>query len=80
MNEKLQDDLIKTYPKIFKNIGGDETKTCMAHGIQCNDGWYDLLDSLCYKISMHCMTQNTRQSPANKRSTPTRRPNQHMWT
>lgn len=63
MNEKLQDDLIKTYPKIFKNIGGDETKTCMAHGIQCNDGWYDLLDSLCYKISMHCMTQNTRYIP-----------------
>ncbi len=60
MNEKLQNDLVKTYPKIFKNIGGDETKTCMAHGIQCNDGWYDLLDSLCYRISMHCMTENTR--------------------
>ena len=60
MNEKLQNDLIKTYPKIFKNIGGDETKTCMAHGIQCNDGWYDLLDSLCYRISIHCTAQNTR--------------------
>ena len=60
MNEKLQNDLIKTYPKIFKNVGGDETKTCMAHGIQCNDGWYDLLDSLCYRISMYCMAQNTR--------------------
>jgi hypothetical protein len=60
MNEKLQNDLIKAYPKIFKNIGEDETKTCMAHGIQCNDGWYDLLDSLCYRISVHCMAQNTR--------------------
>jgi len=55
MNEKLQNDLIKTYPKIFKNISGDK-----AMGIQCNDGWYDLLDSLCYRISMHCMTENTR--------------------
>jgi hypothetical protein len=63
MNEKLQDDLVKTYPKIFKNVGGDETKTCMAHGIQCNDGWYDLLDSLCYRISMYCMTENTRYIP-----------------
>ena len=60
MNKKLQNDLVKAYPKIFKNIGGDETKTCMAHGIQCNDGWYDLLDSLCYRISIHCTAQNTR--------------------
>lgn len=58
MNEKLQNDLIKTYPKIFKNISGDK-----AMGIQCNDGWYDLLDSLCYRISMHCMTENTRYIP-----------------
>jgi hypothetical protein len=55
MNEKLQNDLVKAYPKIFKNIGGDK-----AMGIQCNDGWYDLLDSLCYRISVHCTAQNTR--------------------
>ena len=60
MKLELQNDLVKAYPKIFKNIGGDETKTCMAHGIQCNDGWYDLLDSLCYRISIHCTAQNTR--------------------
>ena len=51
MNEKLQNDLVKAYPKIFKNIG---------FGIECNDGWYDLLDSLCYRISIHCTAQNTR--------------------
>jgi hypothetical protein len=60
MNEKLQNDLIKAYPKIFKNVGGDETKTCMAHGIQCNDGWYDLLDTLCYTMQRHCNVTNTR--------------------
>jgi hypothetical protein len=63
MNEKLQNDLIKTYPKIFKNVGGDETKTCMAHGIQCNDGWYDIIDSLCFKIQYHCNVANTRYIP-----------------
>lgn len=51
MNEKLQNDLVKTYPKIFKNVG---------FGIECNDGWYDLLDTLCYRISMHCHAENTR--------------------
>ena len=51
MNEKLQSDLVKAYPKIFKNVD---------FGIECNDGWYDLLDSLCYRISIHCTAQNTR--------------------
>ena len=60
MKLELQKELATNYPTIFKNIGGDETKTCMAHGIQCNDGWYDLLDSLCYRISIHCTAQNTR--------------------
>ena len=60
MNEKLQIDLVKAYPNIFKNIGGDKTVTCMHWGIECNDGWYDLLDSLCYRISIHCTAQNTR--------------------
>jgi hypothetical protein len=60
MNEKLQNDLIKTYPKIFKNIGGDPMVTCMAWGIECNDGWYDLLDTLCYTMQQHCTAANTR--------------------
>jgi len=60
MKLELQNDLVKAYPKIFKNVGGDETKTCMAHGIQCNDGWYDLLDTLCYTMQRHCNVTNTR--------------------
>lgn len=51
MNEKLQNDLVKTYPKIFKNVG---------FGIECNDGWYDLLDTLCYTMQQHCDVANTR--------------------
>ena len=60
MNEKLQNDLVKTYPKIFKNVGGDPMATCMADGIQCNDGWYDLLDTLCYTMQRWCDGENTR--------------------
>ena len=60
MKLELQNDLVKAYPKIFKNVGGDETKTCMAHGIQCNDGWYDLLDTLCHTMQRWCDAENTR--------------------
>ena len=60
MNEKLQSDLVKTYPKIFKNVGGDPKVTCMADGIQCNDGWYDLLDTLCHTMQRWCDGENTR--------------------
>ena len=60
MNEKLQSDLVKAYPNIFKNIGGDKTVTCMHWGIECNDGWYDLIYCLCHSIQRHCQIQNTR--------------------
>ena len=60
MNEKLQNDLVKAYPNIFKNIGGDKTVTCMHWGIECNDGWYDLIYCLCHSIQRHCQIQNTR--------------------
>ena len=51
MNKKLQNDLVKAYPKIFKNVD---------FGIECNDGWYDLLDTLCYTMQRHCDVANTR--------------------
>ena len=61
MNKELQDKLMKKYPKIFyKGIDSNKTVTCMYLGIECHDGWYDLIDSLCYRISMHCTAQNTR--------------------
>jgi len=60
MNIKLQKELATNYPKIFKNVGGDPMVTCMAWGIECNDGWYDLLDTLCYTMQQHCTAANTR--------------------
>jgi hypothetical protein len=60
MNKELQIKLAEAYPKIFKNIGGDPMVTCMAWGIECNDGWYDLLDTLCYTMQQHCNVTNTR--------------------
>lgn len=51
MERELQDKLHEKYPKIFRDLGGDPTKTCMSWehgGIACGPGWYDLLDRLCH--------------------------------
>lgn len=51
MNRELEAKLVKKYPEIFKNIYGDPKQTCMCFGIECGDGWYDLLDRTCEALS-----------------------------
>lgn len=50
MNQTNTNKLVKSYPKIFKNVGGSRQVTCMAFGFECGDGWYDLLNDLCANI------------------------------
>lgn len=50
MNKHLEKYFVETYPKIFSEMYGPVDKTCMHWGIDCGDGWFNLLDSLCYKI------------------------------
>ena len=51
MNEELTEELKTKHPKFFRNLHGDPTKTCMAWGIECSDGWFDLLSKLCDDIT-----------------------------
>lgn len=50
MTQELELKLVEKYPKILRDYLGDKMKTCMAWGIECGDGWYDLLDNLMEKI------------------------------
>jgi hypothetical protein len=50
MNDKLEQQLAERYPQIFRDIYGDPQTTCLAFGIECRDGWFDLIDSLCDDI------------------------------
>lgn len=50
MKAELQQTLIQKYPKIFQDVDKPMTQTCMCWGIECGDGWYNLLDSLCSLI------------------------------
>jgi hypothetical protein len=46
MKIELEQELVKKYPKLFKHYRGDPRETCMAFGIETNDGWYKTLDHL----------------------------------
>jgi len=51
MNEKLTKKLVETYPILFKRYGYPPNISCMHWGINCDDGWYDLIDGACKKLS-----------------------------
>jgi hypothetical protein len=51
MTEKSWDTLYEKYPDLFANI--DNKHSCMAFGIECNMGWYDIISSICYRIQRY---------------------------
>ena len=53
MNKHLDKYLCKKYPKIFADRYKPMNKTCMCWGFNHGDGWFLLLDSLCYSIQRH---------------------------
>jgi rubrerythrin len=42
--------LCEKYPKIFRERHGFYQSTNMCWGLECGDGWYDLIDRLCYLL------------------------------
>jgi len=44
MNEQLINQLIAKYPKLFSHY----------QFLECDDGWFDLIDRLCWQIDEHC--------------------------
>jgi hypothetical protein len=59
MNEQLDKLLYEKYPKLFVNRNKDMTESCMFWGVECGDGWFDLIDELCYTIQSY-IDQNNR--------------------
>lgn len=54
MNEQLTQQLYTKYPKIFAQRNLSAQETCMVWGLECGDGWFHLIDSLCRDIQKHC--------------------------
>ena len=53
MTEKTWDTLYEKYPALFANKDKTPMQSCMAFGIECNIGWYDIISSVCYRITQH---------------------------
>ncbi len=39
--------LLSKYPKIFRQAKDKCTETCMCWGLECSEGWFGLIDTLC---------------------------------
>lgn len=50
MKEELEKKLYEKYPKIFRQKDLSMQETCMCWGMECDDGWYWLIDKLCDTI------------------------------
>jgi hypothetical protein len=47
MKRELDEALCAKYPLIFKDRNADMRTTAMCWGLECGDGWYNLIDVLC---------------------------------
>jgi hypothetical protein len=54
MKTELELKLVEKYPKILRDYKGDMMKTCMAWGMEHDDGWYEILDKCMEKLQYFC--------------------------
>ena len=50
MTPELEQKIYDRYPKLFQQKDFTIQQSCMPWGIECEDGWYDLIVELCEKI------------------------------
>jgi len=53
MHPKLDKYLCEKYPKIFAERNKSPQESCMHWGLGSGDGWFSIIDSLCYSIQRH---------------------------
>ena len=50
MKAKLQNKIYKEFDELFKDRDSSMQETCMCWGLDCGDGWYNILLALCQTI------------------------------
>jgi hypothetical protein len=53
MSPELDKQLCEKYPLIFADRHADMTQTAMCWGFDCGDGWYNIIDIMCFAIQSH---------------------------
>jgi hypothetical protein len=66
MNQELQNTIFEKYPQLFSNRSKSRMESCMSFGIECNNGWYELLSSVCWRIFQHEKNISDRVSIRNE--------------
>lgn len=47
MKPELEQQLIEKYPKLFGDVNKSPKESLMCFGMECGDGWYNILENLC---------------------------------
>lgn len=50
MSPELEEKLYKNYPELFYTRDDPNHKLTLMWGIECEDGWYELIDTLCKEL------------------------------
>ena len=50
MNSNLEKKLYDNYPELFFTFNDMNPQLSLMWGIECEDGWYNIIDSLCQQI------------------------------
>jgi hypothetical protein len=58
MNQKLTRQLFEKYPKIFAGKDKPITESLISFGLECDIGWYWLIDQLCGAIQSYVDSRN----------------------
>lgn len=53
MTPELDKKLVEKYPEIFRDRYKSPQETCLSFGLECGDGWYNLIDMTCFSIQSH---------------------------
>ena len=61
MRLQSQDKLFAKYPELFRQKDLTPQETGMCWGVQCGDGWYDIIDVLCCEIQRYVNNKKIKQ-------------------
>lgn len=54
MDKEIELELVKKYPKILRDYGGDPMRTCLSWGFEFDNGWKNLIDKCLQKLQYFC--------------------------
>lgn len=54
MDKEIELELVKKYPKILRDYGGDPMQTCLSWGFEFDNGWNTLISKCLEKLQYFC--------------------------